>query len=70
MNDDIYVFDGVEVKKTGREAIRKVPLPGNKAPREMVLIEIRTLDYEEGGNFGWKKWVNPNELYEIQPPRG
>lgn len=64
--DKFYVFDNLEVRKTGREAVREVKTLPNKPARKMILVEIRTLDYEEGGNFGWKKWVNPSELFEIQ----
>lgn len=59
MSDEIetYVFDGTEVKKTGRTAVRKL------RQREMTLVEITPVDT----SFDWKKWVDPVSLFVVQP---
>ena len=61
-----YVFEGTEVRKTGRKAQRKVPQPGKE--RIFEVYEITPV----GDDFDWKKWVRPEELYEIvenqEPP--
>lgn len=53
----IYVYDGLEVKLTGRSA--KKPL---RTGREDELHEICPADKENGS---WKKWVRITELYEV-----
>lgn len=55
-----FVFEETEVKMTGREAVKSVKLPNGKA-REMRLVEITPV-----ADFDWKKWVNPDHLYEVQ----
>ena len=55
-----FVYDGTEVKKTGRTAVKVIPLPGNKQ-REMVLYEITPVE-----DFDWKKWVPQEQLYEVR----
>jgi hypothetical protein len=62
METDTFVFDGTEVKKTGRKAHKKVPVVGGKE-RILELIEITPFDSEAAE---WKKWVRPEELFEIQ----
>lgn len=56
-----YVFEGTEVKLTGRKAQKKVQIPG-KQPRVFEMVEITPHD---GGPDDWKKWVRPEDLYEI-----
>lgn len=53
-----FVHDGTEVKKTGRVAHKKAPI-GNRC---FILEEITPVDE----TFDWKKWVRPEELYEVQ----
>jgi hypothetical protein len=50
-----FVHEGVEVKLTGREAIRKV------GTRSLRLVEITPVDT----SFEWKKWVAPEQLYQV-----
>lgn len=57
-----FVHDGEEVVLTGREAVRKIKSPTG-GERELKKIEITPLEFASGG--GWKKWVEPGELYEI-----
>lgn len=59
-----YVFEGTEVRKTGRKAQRKVPVPG-KEPRIFEVFEITPVDTD----FDWKKWVRDEDLYEIIEPK-
>jgi hypothetical protein len=64
MNDiikqDTYVYEGVEVVKTGREAIKKITISASKV-RELKLVEIKPLD----DFLSWKKWVDPSALFNI-----
>ena len=57
-----YVYDGTEVKKTGREAVKE--LGTGTRVRKMTLVEITPVDT----SFDWKKWVDPNQLYVVQQP--
>lgn len=55
-----FVYDGVEVKKTGRTATRDVATTSQKT-RTLVLVEIMPID----SSFDWKKWVDPKQLYSV-----
>ena len=55
---ETFVFEGTEVKKTGRTASKKLPIKN----RELILIEITPVDT----TFDWKKWVRPEDLYEVK----
>lgn len=59
-----FVFDGVEVVKTGREAKKVVPAIGKGQPRVFLLYEITP----KGEDDGWKKWVKMDDLWEIINP--
>ena len=61
LENKTYVFDGVEVRKTGRVATRVVDLP-NKKQATFELVEITPTDTT---GFQWLKWVKNNELYLI-----
>jgi len=55
-----YVYDGVQVVKTGRTAVKKHP-----KKQELIidtLVEISPTDAE---SFKWKKWVRENDLFKI-----
>lgn len=58
-----YVFDNVEVRKTGRSAIntKKTTLTGKEFTK--VLYEITPTDSFNGI---WLKWVPDDELYVIK----
>ena len=56
-----YVFEGTEVRKTGREATRIVKTLPGQAGRVMILVEITPVE-----EFDWKKWVSPDQLYEVK----
>lgn len=56
-----FVYDGTEVVKTGREAVRELKNPAGKIIRTFTLVEIKPMDE----SFDWKKWVNPAELFII-----
>jgi hypothetical protein len=60
-----YVHDGTEVVLTGRTAVRKIQTPGSSVPKEFKKVEITPLEFVDAGG-GWKKWVDPSELFEIQ----
>lgn len=51
-----YVYNGTEVKLTGRKAFRKL------RTKTTYIYEITPLTNEDGS---WKKWVQLTELYEI-----
>lgn len=53
-----YVFDNVEVKKTGRNAQRKL-----KSGKVDELFEITPVDEHVGQ---WKKWVHEVELFAVE----
>lgn len=65
VKDNTFVFDGVEVKKTGRRAQKTVVLNANakSAPRTFELVEITPIDDSLG--FQWTKWVKESELFII-----
>lgn len=61
-NDDdgvipTYVYENVEVRKTGRRAERKL-----KSGKVDVVIEITPMDTIVGT---WKKWVIEDTLFEV-----
>lgn len=53
-----YVFDNVEIKKTGRTAKRAL-----KSGKVDELLEITPVDENIGK---WKKWVRDAELFEVK----
>lgn len=60
MEIETFVFEGVEVKKTGRKAKREVPRPKGE-PIAFYIFEITPID-----GTGWLKWVKNEELYMIE----
>lgn len=59
MSDETFVSpDGVEVKKTGREASK--PSIGGKT---LSMVEIQPVNDYDGS---WKKWVIPTSLFHIK----
>lgn len=54
-----YLYDGQEVKKTGRQAVKKTVLRGRE--RVFTMIEIVSVDE----SFDFKRWVTAEDLYEI-----
>lgn len=59
---ETFVYDDVEVRKTGREAHK--PVVGGK---QITLCEITPNDPDTGT---WKKWVNPSALFTIDQNKG
>lgn len=57
-----FVFDGVEVKKTGRSATRDVKKTNGDLLLSKELVEITPVDE----NTDWKKWVDPKLLFVVQ----
>jgi len=55
---ETFVFEGTEVKKTGRTASKKLTIKN----KELILVEITPVDT----TFDWKKWVRPEDLYEVK----
>lgn len=53
-----YVYEQVEVRKTGRKAERKL-----KSGRVDSVIEITPTDSTYGT---WKKWVTEETLFEVK----
>lgn len=58
MNAKRYVYDNVEVIKTGRSA--KKPLRSGKIDELFEITPVETMDGT------WKKWVREIELFEVQ----
>ena len=55
-----YVYENVEVKKTGRTAQKTL-----KSGSVDQLVEITPVDPMVGS---WKKWVRDAELFEVSAP--
>lgn len=55
-----YVYEGTEVRKTGRTAVRTLHQGHPGKTRELTLVEITPV-----ADFEWKKWVSPDQLYEV-----
>ena len=54
-----YVYENIEVKKTGRTASRTI----GTSTKIQVVVEITPTDEDDGT---WKKWVNPDQLFVIR----
>lgn len=52
-----FVYEGVEVKKTGRKASRQ-----GTGSRTVEMVEITPVNDYDGT---WKKWVAPGALFII-----
>lgn len=59
MSEPTYVYEGTEVKKTGRSARRE-----SKRGKKEITHEI-TPALDSVGT--WKKWVYQEELFEVVP---
>jgi hypothetical protein len=63
-----YIFDGVEVRLTGKRAVKRSKPTTNRRGQTTEskvvseLVEIETVDPEQPH---WKKWVDIHSLYEI-----
>ena len=55
-----YVYDGTEVKKTGRIAHKKLT-----SGKVIILSEITPVHQLSGT---WLKWVQDDQLFQIQEP--
>lgn len=53
-----YVYENVEVRKTGRKAERKL-----KSGKNDTVVEITPVDSITGS---WRKWVSEDILFEVQ----
>lgn len=58
---ETFVYEGQEVVKTGRIAEQQVKTINNKV-KINTLVEITPKEPD-----GWKKWVNPSELFTVKP---
>lgn len=60
MTEKTFVYDGTEVRKTGRKATKQSrTLNGAKT---IEIVEITPVDPD----LEWKKWVNPDELFAVE----
>ena len=55
-----YVYDGIEVRKTGRRGVKK--LENRYKTSETVIYEITPVDPD----INWRKFVKESELFEIE----
>lgn len=62
MTSQTFVYDGQEVQLTGRIATRRLRTTSGKEI-ESRLVEITPV----GEESGWKKWVNPEQLFTVLP---
>ena len=70
MTDKTYVYDGQEVRKTGRTARKKSTrgMPKTRGVikfKDQVQIEIEALKDPNTDTTPWKKWVREEELFQI-----
>ena len=70
MSEITYVYDGQEVKKTGRMARKKrrKSALAKKTGSSPTVVEIECLPDPNVDTQPWKKWVREDELYEIEGP--
>lgn len=70
MSHCYYVYEGVEVIKTGRIATKKVEMKVYSGVRvvEEVVHEITPIP--RPGEHQWKRWVRESELFTIQETDG
>jgi hypothetical protein len=61
---ETFVHDGVEVRKTGREAVKEIRSRTGRTPPQtsLILVEITPVNEQDG----WKKWVDPSHLYSVR----
>jgi hypothetical protein len=57
--EDFYVLENIEVKKTGRVAVRQL---ASISKRTIELVEV-TPAHENDGS--WTKWVSESSLFLI-----
>lgn len=61
-----YVFNGIEIKLTGRKASKEVDKvsrrQGTREKVTQILYEITPKSTEDGS---WKKWVEMTELHTV-----
>ncbi len=62
MKETTYVYDGTEVRKTGRVAEKQTATHHSGPIKVHTLVEITPV----GETDGWKKWVDPKHLYEVK----
>ena len=71
MTNKTYVYDGQEVRKTGRTARKKargsrlVKGTTTLTTKDQVQIEIEPLKDPNSDATPWKKWVREEELFQI-----
>ena len=68
MTNKTYVYDGQEVRKTGRTARKKFKTTGRvglSKRQDQIQIEIEALKDPNTDTTPWKKWVREEELYQI-----
>jgi hypothetical protein len=56
--EQTYVFDNIEVRKTGRKAHNKL-----RSGKIDELVEITPVDSTVGS---WKKWAREEVLFEVE----
>lgn len=63
VSEEIFVYDGIEVRKTGRIAVKQTTSKLSKRqPIRHELLEIEPVDkYQE-----WKKWIREVDLYKVE----
>lgn len=68
MENKTYVYDGQEVRKTGRTARKEARggrmVKGNVG-KDQIQIEIEALKDPNTDTTPWKKWVREEELFQI-----
>lgn len=57
MADKTYVYEGIEVRKTGKTASKQL-----SSGRTDELVEVTPVDKMQGS---WHKWARPTDLFEV-----
>lgn len=65
MERQYFVYDGLEVVKTGRIASRAQEVRGYNGSRKVLETVVEITPIVKDGSLQWKKWVREDELYVI-----
>lgn len=62
---EYFVYDGIEVIKTGRIASKDQQVRGYNGTRKVTEVVVEITPVPRSGELSWKRWVREDELYII-----
>lgn len=65
MQHQYYVYEGMEVMKTGREATRNITVKTYQGSKRVPETVVEICPVPAAGVAQWKRWVKMNELFII-----